>query len=202
MRNGTLKRETESLIFAAQEQAFRTNLIKGRIDKSKEKTKCRMCSRADEIINHIIGDCPKLAQTEYKRRHNWVGSRIHCEICRANGIHVKSNWYEHQPEAFIENVSCKILWDFTLQTDHIITARRPDMIFINKKHHKCQIIDFAIPYEIRIDDKEVEKIEKYLDLARERKKVWNMKVIVAPLVVGALGTPAKKQEKRLKLILR
>ena len=72
------------------------------------------------------------------------------------------------------------------------------MIFINKKHHECQIIDFAIPYDTRVDDKEVEKIEKYLDLTRERKKVWNMKVIVVPLVVGALGTPAKEQEKRLK----
>ena len=39
LRNGTLKRETESLIFAAQEQAIRTNVIKGKIDKSQEQTK-------------------------------------------------------------------------------------------------------------------------------------------------------------------
>ena len=74
------------------------------------------------------------------------------------------------------------------------------MILIDKKHHECQIIDFAIPYDTRGDDKEVEKIERYLDLARELKKVWNMKVIVVPLVVGALGTPAKELEKRLKTI--
>ena len=86
---------------------------------------------------------------------------------------------EHQPEAVIENDSCKILWGFTLFycTDrHFITARRPDMIFIDKEHDKCQIIDFAIPYDTRVDDKEVEKIKKYLDLARKLKKVWNMKV--------------------------
>ena len=35
LRNGTLKRETESLMFAAQEQAIRTNVIKGKIDKSQ-----------------------------------------------------------------------------------------------------------------------------------------------------------------------
>ena len=46
--------ETESLIFAAQEQAIRTNVIKGKIDKSQEQTKCRMCSRADETINHMV----------------------------------------------------------------------------------------------------------------------------------------------------
>ena len=117
-----------------------------------------------------------------------------------NGIHVKSKWYEHQPQPVIENGSCKILWDFTVQADHFITARRPDMIFIDKEHHERQISDFAIPYDTRVDDKEVEKIEKYLDLARELKKVWNMKVTVVPLVVGALGTPAKALEKRLKTI--
>ena len=93
LRNGTLKRQTESLIFAAQEQAIRTNVIKGKIDKSQEQTKCRMCSRADETITHIVSECPKLAQREYKRMHDWVGRRIHLKICRANGIHVKSKWY-------------------------------------------------------------------------------------------------------------
>ena len=65
------------------------------------------------------------------------------------------------------------------------------MIAIYKEHHECQILDFAIPYNTRVDDKEVEKIEKYLDLARELQKVWNMKLAVVPLVVGPLGTPAK-----------
>ena len=55
------------------------------------------------------------------------------------------------------------------------------MIAIDKEHHECQIIDFTIPYDARVDDKEVEKIEKYLDLARELKKVWNIKVTVVPL---------------------
>ena len=72
------------------------------------------------------------------------------------------------------------------------------MIFIDKELNKCQIIDFAIPYDTRVDDKEVERIEKYLDLARKLKKVWSMNVTVVPLVVGALGTPAKAIEKRLK----
>ena len=130
MQNGALKCKTESLIFAAQEQAIRTNVIKGKIDKSQEQKKCRMCSRAHETINHIVSECPKLAQ--YKKRHDWVGRRIHWEICRANGIHVRSKWYEHQPEAVIENDSCKILWDFTVQTDHFITARRLDMILLIK----------------------------------------------------------------------
>ena len=38
------------------------------------------------------------------------------------------------------------------------------MIFIDKKHYECLRIKFAIPYDTRVDDKEVEQIEKYLDL--------------------------------------
>ena len=47
LQNGTLNRETERLIFAAQEQAIQTNVIKGKTDKSQEQTKCRICSRND-----------------------------------------------------------------------------------------------------------------------------------------------------------
>ena len=79
-----------------------------------------------------------------------------------------------------------ILLDFTVQTDHFITARSPDVILIDKKHCDYQI--------------EVEKTKKYLYLATELKKVWNMKVTVFPLVVGAVGRPAKALEKRLKAI--
>ena len=36
--------------------------------------------------------------------------------------------------------------------------------------------------------KEREKKDKYLALVREIKNLWNMKVTVIPVVIGALGT--------------
>ena len=39
--------------------------------------------------------------------------------------------------------------------------------------------------------KEAEKIEKYQDLARELKRLWNVKTQVIPVVIGALGTMPK-----------
>ena len=122
-----------------------------------------MCGQVDETVNHIISECSKLAQKEYKRRHDWVGKRIHWEVCRKNGIEVKPKWYEHQSEAVQENERCKILWDFIIQTDHVIEARRPYMIVIDKETKFAKIIDFAIPYDSRVSSKEVEKIEKYQD---------------------------------------
>ena len=44
-RSTGIKRETESLIMATQEQAIRTNVIKAEIDKTQEESKCRMCGR-------------------------------------------------------------------------------------------------------------------------------------------------------------
>ena len=42
-----------------------------------------------------------------------------------------------------------------------------------------------------INLKECEKKNIYLRLARELKKLWNMKVTIVPIVIGALGTITK-----------
>ena len=41
----------------------------------------------------------------------------------------------HNPASVLENDTEKQLWDFDLQTDHLISARRPDLIIINKKEN-------------------------------------------------------------------
>ena len=37
------------------------------------------------------------------------------------------------PESVIENEKRKILRDIEIQTDHLISARRPDLVIVNKK---------------------------------------------------------------------
>ena len=54
LQNGDLKRETESLIVAAQNQSIRTNLVKAKIDKSQGHSLCRACRKVDESIDHIV----------------------------------------------------------------------------------------------------------------------------------------------------
>ena len=43
----------------------------------------------------------------------------------------------------------------------------------------------------------MEKIEKYQDLARELRILWNMKVKVIPIIIGTLGTTPRQVKKRL-----
>ena len=75
--------------------------------------------------------------------------------------------------------------------DHLISVRQPDLVIINKKKRTCLIVDLAVPAYYRVKLKENEKKDKYLDLARELKKLWNMKATVIPIVIGTLGTVTK-----------
>jgi len=119
-----------------------------------------------------------------------MGKSVHWDICLKSGF-VPHKWYEHQPLPCLENESCKILWDFNIQTDHVIEARRPDMIIIDNKKRKANIVDFAVPADHRIEQSQQRKIE---DLKRELQKIWNMKISVMLIVIGALGTIPKSLE--------
>ena len=108
-----------------------------------------------------------------------------------------NKWYMHNPAPILENNTHKLLWDFNIHTDHLISARPPDLIIFDKKKKKkkekktCKIVDFAVPADHRIKLKECEKKDKYLDLARELKKLWNMQVTIISIVIGAFGTVTK-----------
>ena len=138
LQNGDLKRETESLIVAAQNQSIRTNLVKATIDKSQDDSLCRVCKKVNECIDHIVSGCSKLVQKEYKRRHDNLGKIVHWKLPRKSYFEAGDKWYEHEPESALENEGYKILWDFSIQTDHVIEARRPDLIVVDKKERSLK----------------------------------------------------------------
>ena len=96
------------------------------------------------------------------------------------------------PAPVLENDTHKLLWDFSIHTDHLISARRPGLIIITpQKKRTCKIVDFAVPADYRIN-KECEKKDNYLNLAWElKKKLRNMQVTIIPIVIGAFGTVTK-----------
>ena len=89
--------------------------------------------------------------------------------------------------------------DFSIHADQVIEAQRPDLVVVDKRG-TCEIIDFAVPGDSRIEEKEKEKIEKYQDLGRQLQKIWNVKVKIIPLAVGSLGAIPKQFGNRLKQI--
>ena len=68
--------------------------------------------------------------------------------------------------------------------------------FVLQEKITCHPVNFAVTAYLREKilnkflkiQKKPQKIETYLDLARELKKLWNMKVMITPLLVCAIGT--------------
>ena len=53
-------------------------------------------------------------------------------------------------DGVVENKRCKILWDMTIQCDHVIEARRPDIVVVEKESNKAIIVDLASPLDHRV----------------------------------------------------
>ena len=73
-------------------------------------------------------------------------------------------------EYVLENETHKILWNFEIQIDHLIPARRPDLVIIIKKERKkrtCRIENFAVLADCKVKIKESEKKCKNTDLSRK-----------------------------------
>ena len=67
------------------------------------------------------------------------------------------------------------MWDFSIQADHVMEAQRPDLVVVDKKERSCKIIDFAVPGDSRIGEKEKDKIEKYQDLEGSYRRYGMLK---------------------------
>ena len=112
-----------------------------------------------EVVRNIVCECPMLAQREYERRHDWVGRKKHGEVCRKTDVNEEK--YKPEPEKEVESSSWKKLWDVTLQTDHVIQARRSDMVIIDKTKYECKFIGFACPFDSRIEKRKKYEMEGY-----------------------------------------
>ena len=97
----------------------------------------------------------------------------------------------HNPAPVLENDTHNFLWDFNIQTDHLIPARRPDLMIIYKKKWTCKTVDFAVPANHRVKLKNVKRRISTSNLLWNWKKMRNMQVTIIPIVIGAFGTVIK-----------
>ena len=94
---------------------------------------------------HLISECGKLAQHEYKRRHDDVARYIHWQLCQDMRIESCDKWYEHKPEFAMENRDYKIFWDFIIQCYQVIEAREPNVVLIENRDKRCKINIYSNP---------------------------------------------------------
>ena len=56
----------------------------------------------------------------------------------------------------------------------------------------------TVPCDKNVSIKEMEKKSKYKDLEIEIQRMWKMKTVVIPIVIGALGTIRKGMEENIE----
>ena len=177
---------------AAHDQALRTRYIQRAIDGTNISPKCRKCNQKDETINHTTIECPALAQNQYKKRHDTVAKAVHWNLCKKYQMPCSNKRYEHQPQPVTENEIAKLLWDYSIRTDRVIPAHRPDLTLVNKTINKVSLIDVAVPWDSRGEQGQGGggERDKYQDLRIELRRLWDKPVEIVPIIIGALGTIA------------
>ena len=73
----------------------------------------------------------------------------------------------HNPESVLRNETNKILWDFKIRNDQLISANRSDLVIANKNKRTCNIVNFAVSAVFIVKLKEIEGKDKYRDFVRE-----------------------------------
>ena len=74
--------------------------------------------KKNETLDYVISEYSK--QKKYKSEHDRVGKVIKWKLCKRLKFDHITKWYMHKPESVLENKVHKILWDFEIQTNHLI----------------------------------------------------------------------------------
>ena len=138
--------------------------VKYHIDKSVDSPFCRMFDEIGETISYIVRECSKLAQKEYKRRHNNVARMVYWKLCEKSNLEKSEKWSLHNPQTVTENVNHKLIWDMNIQRNNIIVERKSGIVIVNEMEKTTIIIDVAIPEDKIITDNEKMKFENSQNL--------------------------------------
>ena len=94
--------------------------------------------------------------------------------------------------AVLENETHKLLWDFNIQTDCQILARRPNLIIINKKRELEKLRNLLSQLTTEENRKNVKRRISTTTL------LWNMKMKFLPIIIGVIGTVTEGLLKELE----
>ena len=95
---------------AAQDQALCTRNLRNAVYGENVEPICRVCAAADETASHIVSQCSKLPQKDYKQgRHDNVAKMLHWKLCEKWGFNKAEKWYIHKREKVLESENCNIL---------------------------------------------------------------------------------------------
>ena len=192
--DGNTKKWTEGYVCAAQENVLMTRNYRVSILNQGGDRMCRLCGQHPETVGHLISACSKIVQTEYKRRHDKMGLRVYWELCGKYGLKRSENWWEEVPDAvrLRDDQKVEIWWDRKVHTDGPkLEHTKPDVVVVDRENGKWVIVEFAVPFDKNVVEKEKVKEGTYAELADRIRREHLVRVECVPIVVGALGAVTK-----------
>ena len=103
----------------------------------------------------------------------------------------------------MENDKFKLMWHFEYKLRKYNKARRPDLTLEDRVGKLIWLIDMTCPREQSIEEKHLEKLNKYQQLAFEtRDKRLGFQVEIIPLVIGCLEGGINKLQQQMEKLIR
>lgn len=191
MKRSTFSSHVEGYLCAIQEEEIFTNALKSMRmkDPNPSSANCRLCKKSKETIQHIIASCPRLSISMYLPwRHNRVANIVYQEI------HPKADEKTRQTIRDVySNDSVEIWWDMKIKTLQKLEHDRPDIVLWRKDELKCFIMDICVCLDVNIDRNIKSKLDHYLPLAAELKRLYHhYDFEILPIVIGATGLVTKR----------
>ena len=89
-----------------------------------------------------------------------VARAVHWNLCKKYQMSCSNKWYEHQPQSVTEIENGKLLWGYSIRTDRVISAHRPDLTLVDKTNNKVLLKDVVVPWDSRAEEKGKKKERK------------------------------------------
>ena len=104
-----------------------------------------------------------------------------------------------KPESVLETETNIILWNFTIQTDHLIPARRPDLVIKKKERKRELVVLLTFPFQWISEWKSEKTNERQLFRSCQRtKKAVEHEDDSDTIVIDALDVVPKGLERSLE----
>ena len=188
LKYGSLRKENESIIIAAQDKGLKTNWFMKWIAKKNISDQCRLCNDGIETPNHILSGCTVLLKNgTYTNRHDLICKYIHGKLCQHYSIVLDNQEDSNGPPPIIDKDHVRITYDQEIITDVRLPHNRPDITITDKATKKPTIIEVGISNDFRIVDYENEKKTKYARLCNEMRRLTGFPTCVVPVIIGSTG---------------
>lgn len=156
--------------------------------------KCVWRERVRQTVSHIVSECKRMAQNEFKKRSYDEMTAIF--DLKLYGFECNSKSYDRVAKRRRNG------WRIAKGKSYGISrcrCNKPNLVLLDKKKRKnCYLINNSCPFNMRIASKEMDEFDTYNDLKYEIVKIWKglaKKVIRLPLIIRALGYCTKKLDK-------